>query len=118
MKALILGLLIIPALAQTPPPVQPAAPAFTKMEQLEFKNVQNEAQIAQDLGVQIIALQQKQRETSTQQTADYSALKADVEADHPGFTLDNFGNIISKAAANAPHPPVKPTLPSHPPAKK
>lgn len=103
MKLAVMGLCLmaLPILAQAPPPPNPAAPALSKIEALELKNVQQEAQLVQDIGVQIATLQDKQRTMGTEQTNNFNELRKEVEADHVGFTLDNFGNVVTKAQAAA-----------------
>lgn len=111
MKLAVMGLCLIalPILAQAPPPPNVAATTLSKLEVAELKNVQLTAQLVQDLGVQIAtlqqqtipALQEKQRTMSADQTKAYADLRKEVEEGHPGFTLDDYGNVVTKAQAAA-----------------
>jgi hypothetical protein len=91
--------------AQTPPvqPGPPPTPHLSEVEKLKIENLQ--------LKFTQLTQQMQQAQTEQQKLGQqYQALLADIEKEHPGFTVGQSGDLIPKPAPAAPKVEAKPEV--------
>ena len=99
--AFVFAAAMLSAVAQTPPPA--AGPQLTEVEKLKLENVQLKfTQLSQ----QMQEIQKTQMDLRNQ----YQSLVADIEKEHPGFTVGGNGELVAKPKPAEPKAVPKPEV--------